>query len=146
MLVTAPLPRRNLTCRAVARDSSNTECRTADATVARQDHRSAEQGLTPQSVPVTGNNGKKKVHFVAASCHTVGRIGIAVTKTDQTPMLLDTEVQNPTTAGLDIRALLREHEGRNYELHHEHVNSVNVRTLKTIGFDRCYTRAEGPYP
>ena len=60
-------------------------------------------------------------------------------------MLLDAEVQKPTTAGLDIRALLREHEGRNYELHHEHVNPANVRTLKTIGFDRCYTRAEGPY-
>ena len=60
-------------------------------------------------------------------------------------MLLETEVQKPTTAGLDIRALLREHEGRNYELHHEHVNPANVRTLKTIGFDRCYTRAEGPY-
>jgi len=37
-------------------------------------------------------------------------------------MLLDAEVQKPKTAGLDIRALLREHEGRNYELHHEHVN------------------------
>ena len=60
-------------------------------------------------------------------------------------MLLETEVQKPTTAGLDIRALLREHEGHNYELHHEHVNPANVRTLKTIGFDRCYTRAEGPY-
>ena len=60
-------------------------------------------------------------------------------------MLLDAEVQKPTTAGLDIRVLLREHEGRNYELHQEHVNPANVRTLKTIGFDRCYTRAEGPY-
>src|SRR5690348_8900984 len=60
-------------------------------------------------------------------------------------MLLDTEVQAPTTAGLDIQALLQKHEGCNYELHHEHVNPANVRTLKTIGFDRCYTRAEGPY-
>jgi ornithine--oxo-acid transaminase len=41
--------------------------------------------------------------------------------------------------------LLKEHEGRNYELHSEHVNPANVRTLKTIGFDRCYVRAEGPY-
>src|ERR1039458_933955 len=31
------------------------------------------------------------------------------------------------------------------ELHAEHINPANVRTLKTIGFDRCYTRAEGPY-
>ncbi|HXJ57430.1 MAG TPA: aspartate aminotransferase family protein [Verrucomicrobiae bacterium] len=48
-------------------------------------------------------------------------------------------------AGLDIRALLKQHEGRNYELHAQHVNPANVRTLKTIGFDRCYVRAEGPY-
>jgi 4-aminobutyrate aminotransferase-like enzyme len=59
--------------------------------------------------------------------------------------IADTEVRKPVIAGLDIRALLREHEGRNYALHHEHVNPANVRTLKTIGFDRCYTRAEGPY-
>jgi len=63
-------------------------------------------------------------------------------------MLLDTETETqtaPATAGLDIRALLEEHAGRNYELHAEHVNPANVRTLKTIGFDRCYVRAEGPY-
>ena len=63
--------------------------------------------------------------------------------------VLDTEIQKPPAtaakAGLDIRALLEEHEGRNYELHAEHVNPANVRTLKTIGFDRCYVRAEGPY-
>lgn len=46
---------------------------------------------------------------------------------------------------LDIRALLERHAGRNYELHSLHVNPANVRTLKTIGFDRCYVRAEGPY-
>ena len=64
-------------------------------------------------------------------------------------MLLDTETETPATsrakAGLDIRALLEEHAGRNYELHAEHVNPANVRTLKTIGFDRCYVRAEGPH-
>jgi 4-aminobutyrate aminotransferase-like enzyme len=64
-------------------------------------------------------------------------------------MLLDTETETPAAssakAGLDIRALLEEHAGRNYELHAEHVNPANVRTLKTIGFDRCYVRAEGPY-
>src|SRR5580704_5201956 len=46
---------------------------------------------------------------------------------------------------LDIAALVKEHAGKNYELHAEHINPSNVRTLKTIGFDRCYTRAEGPY-
>src|SRR5882672_2374250 len=62
--------------------------------------------------------------------------------------VLDTEIPKPTTAakaGLDIRALVEEHEGRNYELQSEHINPANVRTLKTIGFDRCYVRAEGPY-
>src|SRR5262245_24292491 len=48
-------------------------------------------------------------------------------------------------AGLNIRALLAEHEGRNYDLHSRHINPANTRTLKTIGFDRCYVRAEGPY-
>ena len=47
--------------------------------------------------------------------------------------------------GLDIGALLKRHEGRNYELHAEHVNPSNCRTLKAIGFDRCYVRASGPY-
>jgi len=45
----------------------------------------------------------------------------------------------------DIRALCKAHEGQNYELHAAHVNPSAVRTLKTIGFDRCYVRAEGPY-
>jgi ornithine--oxo-acid transaminase len=61
--------------------------------------------------------------------------------------VLDTEIPKPapTTGGLDIRALIEEHEGRNYELQSQHINPANVRTLKTIGFDRCYVRAEGPY-
>jgi len=44
---------------------------------------------------------------------------------------------------LDIVALAKEHAGENYELHAQHINPANVKTLKTIGFDRCYTRAEG---
>jgi len=60
-------------------------------------------------------------------------------------MLTETETTTERAAGLDIVALLKEHEGRNYELHAEHVNPANVRTLRTIGFDRCYVRAEGPY-
>src|SRR5215471_16441701 len=48
-------------------------------------------------------------------------------------------------SGLDICALLKEHEGRNYDLHSRHINPANCRTLKTIGFDRCYIRAEGAY-
>ncbi|MGN6642881.1 MAG: aspartate aminotransferase family protein, partial [Verrucomicrobiota bacterium] len=62
-------------------------------------------------------------------------------------MLLETETKTSpaAAAGLDIRALLEKNAGRNYALHAEHVNPSNVRTLKTIGFDRCYVRGEGPY-
>src|ERR1700752_104763 len=49
------------------------------------------------------------------------------------------------SAGLDIAQLLEEHAGENYELHQRHINPAHVRTLHTIGFDRCYVRAEGPY-
>jgi len=53
--------------------------------------------------------------------------------------------QGQQAARLDIRKLVKQHEGRNYELQTDHVNPANARTLKTIGFDRCYVRAEGPY-
>jgi len=46
---------------------------------------------------------------------------------------------------LNICDLLKQHEGRNYDLHARHVNPANATTLRTIGFDRCYVRAEGPY-
>src|ERR1700756_3000787 len=49
------------------------------------------------------------------------------------------------SAGLDIIQLMEDHAGENYELHQRHINPANVRTLHTIGFDRCYVRAEGPY-
>ena len=58
---------------------------------------------------------------------------------------MDTEPSAARQSGLDIIALLKEQQGRNYELHAEHVNPSNVRTLKTIGFDHCYVRAEGAY-
>jgi len=66
-------------------------------------------------------------------------------KTETMTMQPETVVADKKAPILDIRALLKKHEGRNYELHAEHVNPANVRTLKTIGFDRCYVRAEGPY-
>ena len=65
--------------------------------------------------------------------------------TETMTMRSEPVVEGKTAPVLDIRALLKKHEGRNYELHAEHVNPANVRTLKTIGFDRCYVRAEGPY-
>lgn len=46
---------------------------------------------------------------------------------------------------LDLQQLLNRHEGRNYELHAQHVNPQFARVLKTIGYDRCYVRAEGQY-
>jgi ornithine--oxo-acid transaminase len=55
------------------------------------------------------------------------------------------EAMTESSPVLDIVALLKKHAGRNYELHADHVNPANVRTLKTIGFDRCYVKAEGPY-
>lgn len=58
---------------------------------------------------------------------------------------MDTNNQAQPSAPLDIRELIKRHEGRNYDLHSAHVNPANTRTLKTIGFDRCYVRAEGPY-
>jgi ornithine--oxo-acid transaminase len=62
----------------------------------------------------------------------------------ETAMSADTN-STSAQAPLDIGALLKQYEGRNYELHSAHVNPANARTLKTIGFDRCYVRAEGPY-
>lgn len=46
---------------------------------------------------------------------------------------------------IDIPELLQRNRGRNYELHREHVNPQFAGALKTIGFDRCYTRAHGQY-
>ncbi|MFQ5635504.1 MAG: aspartate aminotransferase family protein [Gammaproteobacteria bacterium] len=46
---------------------------------------------------------------------------------------------------LDIAKLIEENAGRNYELHAEHVNPRFARVLRTIGFDRCYTKASGSY-
>lgn len=46
---------------------------------------------------------------------------------------------------IDIQAILKEAEGQNYTLHAEHMNPKFVKTLKTIGFDNCYTKAEGAY-
>ena len=47
--------------------------------------------------------------------------------------------------GFDLNALIRQREGENWELHAAHVNPQFARVLRTIGFDRVYTRAEGPY-
>lgn len=44
-----------------------------------------------------------------------------------------------------ITDLLSQHSGQNFELHDQHLNGQMVKVLKTIGYDRVYTRADGPY-
>ena len=44
-----------------------------------------------------------------------------------------------------IPDLLEERSGQNFDLHEAHLNTQMVRVLKAIGYDRVYTRAEGPY-
>jgi ornithine--oxo-acid transaminase len=40
---------------------------------------------------------------------------------------------------------IREREGEKFDLHDRFMNAQHVRVLKTIGFDRHYVRASGPY-
>src|SRR5262245_44568909 len=40
---------------------------------------------------------------------------------------------------------LKEYEGRAYDLHHDHVNPVFVKMLRTIGFDKGYVKGQGCY-
>ncbi|QJD29318.1 aspartate aminotransferase family protein [Methylococcus geothermalis] len=44
-----------------------------------------------------------------------------------------------------IADLLRDRRGENFDLHEKHLNTQMVRVLKTIGYDRVYVRAQGPY-
>src|ERR1700733_11846162 len=45
----------------------------------------------------------------------------------------------------DLSQLLRERGRDGYELHERHMNRQLPRMLRTIGFDKVYTRAEGAY-
>ncbi len=45
----------------------------------------------------------------------------------------------------DFFAWLQQHEGRQYDLHHKHINPSFVKMLRTIGFDKGYVRGEGCY-
>src|SRR5438067_1034767 len=40
---------------------------------------------------------------------------------------------------------LDQQQGRQYDLHTEHVNPAFVKMLRTIGFDKAYVRGEGCY-
>jgi len=44
-----------------------------------------------------------------------------------------------------ILDLLQERAGQNFSLHEQYLNTQMVKVLKTIGFDRKYVRASGPY-
>ncbi len=45
----------------------------------------------------------------------------------------------------DIKKVVKENWGKNYDLHDKFVNPQFVKVLRTIGFDKVYTRAEGQY-
>ncbi len=46
---------------------------------------------------------------------------------------------------VSITELLRDRGNDKFALHERHLNPQMVRVLRTIGYDRLYTRAEGPY-
>ena len=43
----------------------------------------------------------------------------------------------------DFQGWLKEQDGRQYELHDQHINSAFVKMLRTIGFDKGYVRGQG---
>ncbi len=45
----------------------------------------------------------------------------------------------------DILKLLNDRWGENYVLHEQYVNPQFVKVLRTIGFDKIYKKAQGPY-
>ena len=46
---------------------------------------------------------------------------------------------------LDIKRLVADRFGENYDLHDRHINRTLVAVQRTIGFDKVYARAEGAY-
>lgn len=46
---------------------------------------------------------------------------------------------------MDIKKILNENNGKGHDLFSKFLNPQLVRVLRTIGFDRNYVRAEGPY-
>ena len=46
---------------------------------------------------------------------------------------------------MNIRELIQQRQTENFSLHEQYLNAQMVNVLKTIGFDRNYVRAEGPY-
>ena len=50
-----------------------------------------------------------------------------------------------TSGSFDLTGLLAARGAERYELQAKRVNPQLTRMLHTIGFDKIYTRAEGPY-
>lgn len=46
---------------------------------------------------------------------------------------------------IDIEKLAQAHQGKQFDLFAQYCNPQLVKVLRTIGFDRDYVRAEGPY-
>ncbi|MCH7590700.1 aminotransferase class III-fold pyridoxal phosphate-dependent enzyme, partial [PVC group bacterium] len=45
----------------------------------------------------------------------------------------------------DLKKMLKERTGDIYDLHAKYINKQFVKVVKTIGFDKAYTRANGYY-
>jgi ornithine--oxo-acid transaminase len=46
---------------------------------------------------------------------------------------------------MDVARLIAERNGDNYDLHKKYINPGFARVLKIIGYDKVYTKGEGPY-
>jgi acetylornithine/succinyldiaminopimelate/putrescine aminotransferase len=46
---------------------------------------------------------------------------------------------------LNIKQIVSQRLGENYELHEKYINPILVKVFRTIGFDRVYTKAKGQY-
>ena len=47
--------------------------------------------------------------------------------------------------GFDLNEVLASHKGENFQLYGRYINPQLVKVLRSIGFDRFYSRAEGAY-
>jgi len=50
-----------------------------------------------------------------------------------------------TVSDLSISQLVRQHGGRQFDLHERYLNNQMVRVLRTLDFDRNYVRAQGAH-
>jgi len=48
-------------------------------------------------------------------------------------------------SSVDIKQIVAERLGENYELHEKYINPTLVKVFRTIGFDKTYSKAKGQY-